>query len=111
MKKFTGMIVSAALLLAAQTSMAYDSQVNLSGFSNETDALNAGKQVVQQITDGSYKIPFAELALSCDIPFPTDMQADDVRLEKVWKNGEAGLTETFEAIVNYQYDCENIDVP
>ncbi len=111
MKKVTGMIVSAALLLAAQTSMAYDGQVRLNGFSNEAEALNAGKQVVQQIVEGSHQIAFNELANNCVIPFATDKQVTDVRIEKVWENGEEGLAKTFKTIVNYRYDCEDIVIP
>ncbi len=106
MKKLNGMFVSAAMLLAAQTSMAYTGEVRLNGFSSEVDALNASKQTVQQFADGTRQIAFSELSDICVNSIEADPKVVDVQIEKKYKIVGSALTETFEAVVNYQYDCE-----
>ncbi len=112
MKKLTGMIVSAALLFVAQTSMAYtyNGQVRLNGFSSEGDALNAGKQVVREFADGTRKITPLEVSHYCCL-FVDNLQVIDVQINKRFKSTGNDLQETFESIVNYEYDCEEINLP
>ncbi len=106
MNKLTGMIVLGALLLTSQTSMAYSDNVRLNGFSSETEALDAGKQWVQEVTDEARELPFYRLAKSCQIPIATDLQIKDIQVEKKWMVTENGAVDTFDAVINYSYDCE-----
>lgn len=108
MIRFVGIIVSAVLMIAAQTSIAFEDQVRLKGFSSESDAVKASKEVVQQFADEVQKIAYA---LPPDCLYPGDPEVIDVQVEKKYKPNANSLTETYEAIINYEYRCETISPP
>lgn len=111
MKKVKGLIVTAALMLAAQSSMAYDGQVRMNGFSSEVDALNAGKSIVQQINSGVRTVAAADLNPTCAPMSADNLEVGGLKIQKHWVNSGSSLADTYEAVVDYKYSCEEIVTP
>lgn len=111
MKRIKGIVLVTALLMAAQTSMAYNGKIRLNGFSSESEALNAGKSVFQEILNGNQTVVSNEIGATCLSRLTAEQYPIDILIEKRWQNQGNNMEPSFEAVISYQYTCDNVATP